>query len=67
MNEGRLRLGDKKETKIIIISNENKSILFNFASFTKHKETVELLNSGYESAQQALIEVDEWLDGLEDS
>lgn len=57
MNEGRLRLGDKKETKIIVVSNEKHSTLFNFASFTKHKETIQLLTAGYEAAHKTLEEL----------
>lgn len=57
MDDGRLRLRDKKETQIIIVSNEEKSALFNFASFTKHKETIRLLEAGYEAANRTLEEL----------
>lgn len=56
MDDGRLRLGDKKETHIFLISNEVHSTLFNFANFTKHKETVQLLNAGYDAAYRFLEE-----------
>lgn len=57
MNEGRLRLGDKTETKIYIVSNEKYATLFNFSDFTQHKETVRLLTAGYEAAYKRLEEI----------
>lgn len=49
MNNDRLRLGDKKRTKIIMVSNEAHSTLFNFAKF-KPQEPMDLLNAGWIAA-----------------
>ncbi len=56
MNEGRLRLGDKNETRICLVSNEKYSTLFNFAKFDK-KEVSELMNAGREAAKITLAEL----------
>lgn len=53
MDEGRLRLGDKKEAKVIIVSNQDYSTLFNFAKFTE-EEVLTLLTAGENAARQAL-------------
>lgn len=53
MNNDRLRLRDKKNTKIIVVSNERYSTLFNFAKF-EQAETMNLLNAGWQAAVDAL-------------
>ena len=57
MDEDRLRLWDKNETQIYTVSNEEQSTLFNFASFKKHKETLQFLSAGYEAANRTLKEI----------
>jgi hypothetical protein len=57
MDNGRLRLGDKDETKLIVVSNPQRSVLFNFANFTRHKETVELLYAGQLAAEEVLPQI----------
>src|SRR3989338_2609816 len=53
MDEGRLRLGDKKEARIIIVSNPRYSTLFNFAKFTE-EEVITLLSAGEEASNKVL-------------
>lgn len=53
MNNGRLRLGDKKKAEIIMVSNEEYSTLFNFAKF-KPEEPIELMTAGWLSAVETL-------------
>lgn len=53
MNNGRLRLGDKKEAEIIMVSNEEYSTLFNFAKF-EPKEPTDLMTAGWLAAVETL-------------
>ena len=57
MDEGRLRLGDKKEAQIIMVSNPEYSTLFNFAKFTK-EDVLTLLYAGEVAANRILDELD---------
>ncbi|MDO8496057.1 MAG: hypothetical protein Q7S43_01225 [bacterium] len=56
MNNGRLRLGDKKKAEIIMVSNEEHSTLFNFAKFER-AEVLELMSAGYEGAKRVLVDI----------
>lgn len=58
MNQGRLRLGDKEETKVVMVANPERSNLFNFTSFTQHKETLELMDAAREATYRMLQELD---------
>lgn len=53
MNNGRLRLGDKNNADIQMVSNQNKSSLFNFVKF-QQQDVVNLLEAGIEAGQVAL-------------
>ena len=53
MNSGRLRLGDKNETQIVVVSNKKHASLFNFAKFTR-KDVLKLMNAGYDASVTAL-------------
>lgn len=53
MNNGRLRLGDKDNADIQMVSNQDKSRLFNFVKF-EHREVIELLEAGIEAGQEVL-------------
>ncbi|MDP3697652.1 MAG: hypothetical protein Q8R55_06630 [Candidatus Taylorbacteria bacterium] len=54
MNNDRLRLGDKKQAQIYVVSNEEYSTLFNFAKFTPKKETRDLMTAGWIAAVETL-------------
>ena len=56
MNEGRLRLGDKNETRIIIVSNEEHATLFNFAKF-KQEDILKLMNAAEGAVASTLKEL----------
>lgn len=53
MNEDRLRLSDKNETKIYLVSNKRYSTLFNFVKFER-SDIKQLLMAGQEAAERAL-------------
>lgn len=56
MNNGRLRLGDKQEAKIYVVSEEEESMLFNFSNF--EQETVlKLLSAGESAGNRVLSEL----------
>lgn len=56
MDKGRLRLGDKTKTTVIMVSNKEQSTLFNFANF-KHREVLELLYAGQEAGEKVMDEL----------
>ena len=53
MNNGRLRLGDKDNADIQIVSNQSKSSLFNFVKFER-QDVMNLLEAGIEAGQETL-------------
>lgn len=53
MNSGRLRLGDKSNAEIQMVSNQEKSRLFNFAKF-KRRDVTDLLEAGIEAGHETL-------------
>ncbi len=53
MNNGRLRLEDKDNAEIQMVSNQDKSKLFNFVKF-EQKDVLELLEAGIEAGQEVL-------------
>ncbi|MBI2062617.1 MAG: hypothetical protein HYT64_02925 [Candidatus Yanofskybacteria bacterium] len=53
MNNGRLRLEDKDNADIQMVSNQNKSSLFNFVKF-KRQDVVSLLEAGIEAGQETI-------------
>lgn len=53
MNDGRLRLGDKNNADILIVSNQSKSSLFNFVKF-EQQDVLKLLKAGIEAGQEAI-------------
>lgn len=57
MNNGRLKLGDKDRAEILIVSNQDKSSLFNFVKF-EQQDVIKLLNAGIEAGQEALKSID---------
>lgn len=56
MNEGRLKLGDKIETAVIMVSNEEYSTLFNFANF-KMQDVIDLLYAGEVAGTKVMEEL----------
>lgn len=56
MDEGRLRLGDKSEAQICVVSSESDSTLFNFAKFTR-EEVLSLMSAGYEAGLRTIKEI----------
>lgn len=53
MDNGRLKLGSKNRAEILIVSNQEKSSLFNFVKF-QQRDVVGLLEAGIEAGQDAL-------------
>lgn len=53
MNYGRLRLGDKDNADIQMVSNSNKASLFNFVKF-EQQDVLNLLEAGIEAGQEVL-------------
>lgn len=53
MNNGRLRLGDKDNADIQMVSNQDKSTLFNFVKF-QQQDVINLLEAGVEAGQEVL-------------
>ena len=53
MNNGRLRLGDKDRAEILIVSNQDKSSLFNFVKF-EQQDVISLMEAGFEAGQEAI-------------
>ena len=51
MNYGRLRLGDKDNADIQMVSNSNKASLFNFVKF-EQQDVLNLLEAGIEAGQE---------------
>ena len=53
MNNGRLRLRDKDNAEIQMVSNQDKSSLFNFVKF-EQQDVLKLLEAGIEAGQETL-------------
>lgn len=56
MDNGRLRLGDKDKAEILMVSNQDKSSLFNFVKF-QQQDVRKLLEAGIQAGQDAIKSV----------